>query len=547
MSQGTLDVEKLTGDDTGLLELEGHTTVNLAEHLPRTHLHAHMRMRKTSKVVLPAVVYIDTTMDVNGGLFAAQNIFVRGHLILQMTGYSIVNMTGTALSGEYYMTSLTVLDTGRVQTISYELNDLRKSVDLRVNVLELKHVSTLAVDGVLTVYANRVNIENASTVDGEYHGNARDGGGYKSAVGPGAGCTRNGGSGASYGGKGERSGYSSYYCNPGSLYGDPVTPLYQGSGGGNCNGDLAGGYGGAAVKFAVYMATIDGNILMDGQDGAPGAGGGSGGTIWIDSVYLEGRGRLSANGGNGVTKSFNSYTCYGGDGGGGRIRVYTESYLNFAVQLQHTINSPDGDGVGSWTVSPGKECNGIEHGSWNNVTDTCDCNPGYLGDDCQFKCEDTTTCHGHGTCNDLGQCLCNEGYVGYRCRAECDVNITCSGNGVCTPYGLCVCDPCYHGDDCSLMCGGGNGECIADKCVCDACHLGEFCESTCNERGTCVNPATNTSYCECGALWYGARCTEPGCPGVQYECTGHGVCNAADHVCYCDPGWAGESYCKLYF
>ena len=35
-------------------------------------------------------------------------------------------------------------------------------------------------------------------------------------------------------------------------------------------------------------------------------------------------------------------------------------------------------------------------------------------------------------------------------------------------------------------------------------------------------------------------CERFGCPGAnEKDCSGHGTCNSATHVCDCDPGYAG--------
>ena len=535
--QGSLHFDRIIGDGTGLMEIyDGHNVTIDSSNL-RTHIRTHTRLYHGATLILPDMSYFELVTDIQGMVSGVQTLFVRGHTTLYHTG-SMSSGSG-ATDGHYWLTEITVLNSGYVEVAVSSAPDLDRGIHLEAELFDVDYGGKVSINGAFTVSAARVNIEKAAVIDGT---------GYTSSAGPGSGPDRtSGGGGAGYGGSG---GYSG-----GVTYGGRYQPKEKGSGGGNrlaCRtyySTKSGGTGGAAVRFGVsILMSVEGWLKMNGASGQPAAGGGSGGAIWLDASYLEGWGKLHATGGTATRVYVHSYSpcssnTYGGGGGGGRIRAVTPRYGNKVVLNRHRVTggtaasqSYDGSS-GTWTVNAGNECSG--HGVWT-MTSSCQCNNGYVGDDCQYSCDADVTCSGHGTCGDHGQCVCDTGRAGYHCEYACDPTTTCSGHGHCSPCGICVCDGCFHGDDCFHKCHGG-GQCIADRCVCDSCHLGMHCESTCNGHGVCVDGSNNSSRCKCDATWRGELCTRPGCPGDTEDCSGNGLCNAADHVCYCNPGWSGTS------
>lgn len=156
-----------------------------------------------------------------------------------------------------------------------------------------------------------------------------------------------GGSGGSYGGQGGN-GYSSA-DTMGSYNSQGINDLLGGSGGaagGRQPFDilpfvrpiLGGAGGGAILLSAINDLTLGANCVISadgsgGESGLEAAGGGSGGTILITSrATVVHMGKLSVNGGNGGTcdKSL-AEAQSGGGGGAGRIAVYAESYVPWAV------------------------------------------------------------------------------------------------------------------------------------------------------------------------------------------------------------------------
>ena len=138
------------------------------------------------------------------------------------------------------------------------------------------------------------------------------------------------------------------------------------------------------------------------------------------------------------------------------------------------------------------------HGTCDSTAGTCDCNPGYYGDDCSLSCpglrsatnETATECSGHGDCIDIGiskvECECNAGFYGEACDKQCPglveedgVEYACSGHGECD-NGVCRCDPFFYGEACDKQCPGLieiNGE-----------------QRECNGHGVCNG---QTLKCEC--------------------------------------------------
>ncbi|WLQ16801.1 hypothetical protein O5O45_12820 [Hahella aquimaris] len=123
--------------------------------------------------------------------------------------------------------------------------------------------------------------------------------------------------GGSYGGKGG-SGASS---NSGPVYGDSRYPIDFGAGGrGKSTSSVRGG---GAIKLVTHALKLDGVLRADGKQGGTEEAGGSGGSIWINTGTIEGKGTIFANGGDA--------TYFGGGGGGGRVAVYYEDNAGFVL------------------------------------------------------------------------------------------------------------------------------------------------------------------------------------------------------------------------
>ena len=154
---------------------------------------------------------------------------------------------------------------------------------------------------------------------------------------------------------------------------------------------------------------------------------------------------------------------------------------------------------------PGENIDCSGHGTCNSALHECGCYPGWTGDACDIPDCPGPDCNHQGICNvtlDPPRCTnCQIGWMGKACDEPCV-------NGTQSPpeSGVCVCHPCYAGKGCNSEC-SGSGKCSVD--------------------GT---------HCECDTVHRGSLCEIPGCPGEKHDCSLHGSCNSADHVCMCMPG-----------
>jgi hypothetical protein len=168
------------------------------------------------------------------------------------------------------------------------------------------------------------------------------------AVGYGEGMddVSDGGGGGAYGGRGGRNGNNE--SQGGLTYGDPLAPIFLGSGGGKGDSDAEGGTGGGAIKINV-TGTFEhnGTITSNGGAGNPSegnneaGGGGSGGSIWIYTDNLIGNGSFSADGGQGAIDTGRD----GGGGSGGRIAVYYNTISEIDISSSSVLGATSqGDG-----------------------------------------------------------------------------------------------------------------------------------------------------------------------------------------------------------
>ncbi len=148
--------------------------------------------------------------------------------------------------------------------------------------------------------------------------------GYNNGQGPGAGGNNQRTQGPSHGGMG---GPHTAAQNPRPTYGCPFAPLTLGSGG--------GGRGGGGARLNVGDTTrIDGFVSATGEQGSWRRPGGAGGSIFLTTASLEGKGSIVAAG-RGASDSTDS----GGSGGGGRIAVVLTGSSDFG---NITIDAPAG-------------------------------------------------------------------------------------------------------------------------------------------------------------------------------------------------------------
>ncbi|XP_049455200.1 tenascin-N [Epinephelus fuscoguttatus] len=136
-------------------------------------------------------------------------------------------------------------------------------------------------------------------------------------------------------------------------------------------------------------------------------------------------------------------------------------------------------------------CSG--HGTYQQDTCSCLCNPGWEGPDCSVSsCPDE--CNDNGRCVD-GKCVCHQGYTGEDCsQLLCPDN--CNDKGQCVD-GKCVCFPHFAGEDCSIQkCPNdcvGNGQCVDGQCICEEGFYGEDCSLVFGPQGLRLVQLTDVS------------------------------------------------------
>lgn len=90
-----------------------------------------------------------------------------------------------------------------------------------------------------------------------------------------------------------------------------------------------------------------------------------------------------------------------------------------------------------------------QNGGTCNTDGTCDCAPGYGGDNCNTLLCDVVLCENGGTCNN-GDCDCPEGFSGLTCEVDdACLAIECLNGGTCS-LGICACPDGFTGADCSI-------------------------------------------------------------------------------------------------
>ncbi len=233
------------------------------------------------------------------------------------------------------------------------------------------------------------------------------------------------------------------------------------------------------------------------------------------------------------------------------------------------------------------------HGTCDEVDATCACEEGYAGDDCStcevgFHRDATDACVVdascatddpclNGACDDTGgvlTCDCDPGWDGEDCRAcaagwhddgdggcaldqEC-LGTSCSGDdaGACDDTDgvvTCTCNPGYSGEHCATCDVGfhvdATGACVVDAdCATDDPCLHGACDDTGGVISCACEPGWDGVACDaCDAGWHddgnGGCALDQEC--LPNSCSGAdaGVCDDTDGVvsCTCSPGYTGDA------
>lgn len=298
----------------------------------------------------------DATIDANS------TVLIAGAVAASFNSLVLGNTSGA--------TSPTLRVTGTISTLGGLT--VQRGASLSFETTQLSTVGRLVVapGGLVTHAANssaRSFVVNLS-VTGDFDlqagatvsvaGKGYAGGTSGNGSGPGAGrgatgfCESTGG-GAGHGGSGGNA--TTRNLSPGGpSYDSTLDPSDLGSGGGaagdpGCGPSPDGGNGGGAVLLSVgNMATLNGLVSADGDNGGAGAGGGSGGTVNVKAGTLAGAGTVRANGGSSGSSS-------GGGAGGGRIALTASVASTFSGAVSAVAGTGGNNGapgVAAIKVSP---------------------------------------------------------------------------------------------------------------------------------------------------------------------------------------------------
>ena len=197
------------------------------------------------------------------------------------------------------------------------------------------------------------------------------------------------------------------------------------------------------------------------------------------------------------------------------------------------------------------------NGKYIQKSESCLCNEGFTGNNCEIVKNCSKNCSGNGECS-LGKCYCNPGFKGKICSITIKCENDCNKKGKCQ-NGKCFCDAGFSGKDCSrkLKCPNNcnnKGICFRDKCLCSPgwggkdCSILKIdskpCNNNCNENGIC-----RLEKCFCYPGFGGKYCQEKldfNCPpfitnstlGINTTwtpCNNNGLCKFG--MCFCFPGY----------
>ncbi|KAI4830768.1 hypothetical protein KUCAC02_002381, partial [Chaenocephalus aceratus] len=160
---------------------------------------------------------------------------------------------------------------------------------------------------------------------------------------------------------------------------------------------------------------------------------------------------------------------------------------------------------GKYGKACAETCVCTNNGTCNPIDGSCQCYPGWIGEDCSKPCSQgswgpdcihTCNCHNGAQCSATdGECNCSSGWTGLFC-----------------------CSAGFYGSQCAEVCRCQNGadcEHISGQCSCRTGFIGQSCELKC--------PA--------GTFGYGCQ--------QLCECMNNATCDYVTGTCYCSIGFKG--------
>lgn len=252
------------------------------------------------------------------------------------------------------------------------------------------------------------------------------------------------------------------------------------------------------------------------------------------------------------------------------------------IESKHCLCKPQWSGIFCEFPNGDYHCNSnTDCSTCNTATGKCRCSMSSFGRKCEFqnegyRCQEGS-CKNGGICSKESEtCICQEGYHGNNC--EMKSGFKCISTGDCnhhycdTSTGKCVCRVTHYGLNCELnkqhgftckdsgMC-KNNGTCVENHCQCSVGYSGSYCEIKnhgyfCNADSDCrlVFGSSDQGYCNkytkqciCSTYYSGIACEVPESFGKRCQpgqCKNGGFCSEESKKCICSKGWTGN-YCEI--
>lgn len=303
-----LNVKSVNGDGTGLIRMRQNQTGTLERFsvdVLISKLEINLELHNGGEFILSETTTIlgkgTTALDLDGIMRGALNLILgTGRHMRFGSNAWIIPMKATELSSQARVSfALLQLDPG--SSIDYDDNT---GAEMLVGTLNAKFKSSITAD-YFNIACSHLNVELEAKLSAASTDRS---GSEKIDIENGKAIGDKGGAGHGGVGGGSQS-------VAGDSYGSLYKPVDAGS-----RPNPSGGKGGGKVYLKVALSVInDGEISVNGS--SSNLGGGSGGSIWIETYFIEGYGVFSTVGGDG-SKTY-------GAGSAGRISVNSSKVIEY--------------------------------------------------------------------------------------------------------------------------------------------------------------------------------------------------------------------------